>query len=124
MRNAILLLTLLAGCPDSGDSPRQACEATVSALCERFYACYTPAELSAAHLPSSQAACITMLEDQQGCAAMTLDNVCTGNDRYSADEAAKCSDQVAGLACSQIRDPLFDAKKDAPACAQVCAVPN
>ena len=117
---------MLAACGTSngggGDTPEQACNATASALCERLYACYTPEELATANYPASEAACETMLEASQGCSAMTEQNACTGNAVYSSSEAAKCSDQIAGLTCSQIRDPFFDENTDAPACTLVCSV--
>lgn len=114
----------LAACgADQGSvSPREECMATTSALCERIYACYTQAELASVGLPASEAACETMLEASRGCAAQTLQNVCTGNQQYSATEAARCSDQISGLTCSQIRDPFFDEVTAAPACAKVCTV--
>jgi len=122
----IAFVVFMVGCGTSGGgdqlSPEQACNAASSALCERLYACYTPEELAAANFPASEAACETMLEASQGCTAETVQNACTGNATYSGEEAAKCSDQIAGLTCSQIRDPLFDEQTDAPACALVCAV--
>ena len=105
-----------------GVSPRQACEDSASALCERFYACYTAQELASAGFPSSEAACVTTLQSQQGCAAETTQNICTGNAKYSPVEAQKCSDQITGLSCSQVRDPFFDEATAAPACTMVCAV--
>jgi hypothetical protein len=103
-------------------SPRQACEDTAAAICERYYTCFTPAELAAAHYPSTEAGCVTAIEQKEGCEAMTRDNVCTGNAEYDGAEAAKCSDQVVGLECSQIRDPFLDVKTEAPACSKVCEI--
>jgi len=117
----------LTACPGSSDgpSPRQACEDLSSALCERLYACLTPAEIAASGLPASEAACVTAEEAANGCAAQTLDNVCTGgNEHYDASEAAKCSDQIVGLTCAQVRDPALDVKTAAPACAMTCVIPS
>ncbi|HTR55320.1 MAG TPA: hypothetical protein VMJ10_31795 [Kofleriaceae bacterium] len=116
---------LVSACATNGGdqvSPEQACNSMASALCERIYACYTPEELAAASYPASEAACETMLEASEGCTAETEQNACTGNAKYDSSEAAKCSDQITGLTCSQIRDPLFDEQTDAPACALVCAI--
>ena len=118
----VVCLLSLAACPDDGASPRQACEDTAAALCERIYACLTPGELAAKSFPANEAACVTQLQANEGCAAQTLQNVCTGNEKYHASEAAQCSDQVTGLTCGQLRDPFFDVKTEAPACAKVCSI--
>jgi hypothetical protein len=123
MRTFILASILMAACSAATDpGPAAACDDIQSALCERLYACYTPAELAAVGYPADEAACVTMSEAQSGCTAETAASVCTGNQRYHADEAATCSDQIAGLACSQVRDPGLDIDVDAPACGLVCAV--
>jgi hypothetical protein len=126
MTKAILLAVALAACgtSDSGTSPSQACNDAMSALCERLYACYQPAELAAAGYPSSESACITMMQAAQGCSAKTDANACTGNAVYQPSEAARCGDQITGLTCAQIRDPFFDEQTAAPACALVCEVPK
>jgi hypothetical protein len=125
---SILVLAVLVGCAgnnDGGESPRQACEDTTSALCERIYACLTPEELSANGLPANEAACVTSFQANEGCAAQTTDNVCTnGNAKYSPSEASECIDQVHGLTCSEVRDPNFDQNVSAPACAKVCQIPS
>jgi hypothetical protein len=118
----LAIVLLLTGCPDNGVSPREGCERGVEAECDRLYACFTSAELAAARWPASQAACITKLEQDRGCAAATLDTACKGNGVYHADTAAECVDQIGGLACSQLRDPNLDLTLDAPACSQVCRV--
>jgi hypothetical protein len=110
-------------CGSSQDiTPRQACEDTSSALCERLYACLTPTELAVAGLPADEAACITMEDAKRGCAAETLDNVCVGNEVYDGVQASKCSDQVVGLSCSQVRDPAFQLASGAPAGAKICVI--
>jgi hypothetical protein len=114
----------VVGCGGSGDgvSPRQACEDSQANLCERFYQCYTAAELAQLGFPSSEAACVSQLQASQGCASQTTSNICTGNERYHADQASECVDQITGLACSQVRDPNLDLKTAAPACGKVCVV--
>jgi hypothetical protein len=105
-----------------GGSPQAACEDAQASLCERLYTCYTDAELGALGFPSSEAACVTMLQGSEGCARQTQDNACTGNERYHADQADACVDQIAGLTCGQLRDEELDLDKAAPACGKVCAV--
>ena len=124
MRSMMMLLGLVmfAGCPSDGVSPKQACEDVASAECERVYACLTPQEIMMKMLPDNEAACVTALQANRGCAAQTTKNACTGNEKYNASEAAKCSDQVSNLACSQVRDPFFDIKTEAPACADICKI--
>lgn len=124
MLRSIMLMVCFSvvGCGGDGVSPRQACEDTASAQCERVYACLTPQEITNAGLPSSEAACVTMLQASRGCAAQTTKNACTGNAKYNSSEAAKCSDQVEGLACSQVRDPFFDIATEAPACGKICEI--
>jgi hypothetical protein len=114
-----------AGCGGSGAggiTPRVACEDAQANLCERFYACYTPAELASIGFPSNEAACVTKFQSDEGCAAQTTENICTGNERYHADQANTCVDQIAGLACSQVRQPQLDLIAAAPACGKMCAV--
>jgi hypothetical protein len=121
-----IMLTGVAvvGCGGSGSgiSPRQACEDSQANLCERFYACYTPAELATLGFPSNEAACVSQLQASEGCANQTASNTCTGNERYHADQANECVDQITGLACSQVRDPNLNLNTAAPACAKVCVV--
>lgn len=106
----------------SGISPRQTCEDSQANLCERLYTCYTADELAAIGMPSSEAACISMLQDSEGCSAQTTKNACTGNETFHASAADQCVDQIAGLSCSQVRDPALDIAVAAPACAKVCVV--
>lgn len=123
IRSMLIALSLAAcgGTSSTGDTPRQACEDLNAAICERLYACLTPAELAAAGYPSAEAACVTMSESQAGCAAQTADNVCDGNQTYHSDEASQCIDQISGLTCSDIRSDA-DLSAQAPACAKTCSV--
>ncbi|HMG20956.1 MAG TPA: hypothetical protein VK607_06550 [Kofleriaceae bacterium] len=105
-----------------GLSPRAACEDIQVSVCERLYACFTPSELGAAGYPSSEAACVTQLEAQEGCAAQNNDNACEGNERFHADQAGICVDQIGGLECSQVRNVNRSLALDAPACAKMCAI--
>jgi hypothetical protein len=121
---SILMALCIAACgggSGGGDSPRQACEDLNAAICERLYACLTADELAAAGYPASEAACVTMSESQAGCAAQTDANVCDGNEKYHADQAATCIDQISGLTCSDIRGDA-DLNEQAPACAKTCSV--
>jgi len=112
------------GCGGGSDglAPRQACEQLSAALCQREYACYTAAELQALGFPPTEAACVTGLQSDLGCSQETTTNVCTGNEKYHADQAGLCVDQIKGLQCSQVRDPNFDQDTAAPACAKACSV--
>jgi hypothetical protein len=126
MVRSILVIVLLAACGGGNDgiTPQEACMDVSAATCERLYACFSAAELAKAGYPASEAACVTMLQAAKGCAAQTTANACTGNAKYQPAKAAECSDQITGLACSQIRDPFFDEQTAAPACASICAVPS
>lgn len=109
------------GCGGSDSlAPREACNAVASGLCDRFYECYTAAEISAAMLPTTEAACVTMFEMQFSCAQQTVDNTCSTG-AYHGDQASLCADQLHGLACNQVRDPNFNEATAAPACAKVCS---
>jgi hypothetical protein len=118
----LVIALLLTGCPDNGVSPREGCERGANVECERLYACFTSAELAAAGWSASEAACITKLQQDRGCAAATLDTACKGNGVYHADTAAECVDEIGGLECSQLRDPTLDLELAAPACGRVCRV--
>jgi hypothetical protein len=89
-------------------------------LCDRFYACFTAAEISDAMLPATEAACVTMFETDFSCAQQTVANTCSTG-AYHGDQASLCADQLHGLACSTVRDPNFDQATAAPACAKVCS---
>ena len=106
----------------AGISPRAACEDMWANFCERVYACYTDAEVADAGLPSTEAACVTMIQANRGCAAQTVENTCEGNARYHADQADICVDQISGLSCSQVRDDSVDLFVVAPACGKMCAI--
>lgn len=119
----MLIGVAAAGCPASdGETPRAACEDLFAALCERFYACLTPAELAAANLPTTEAACETQMQAAEGCSNQTTANVCTGNERYHPDQASECVTQVSGLTCGQLRDQGQNLDANAPACGKVCAI--
>jgi hypothetical protein len=120
---ALSFLALGTGCGSEGSSsPRAACEDLTVSLCTQLYTCLSPAELAVAGYPASEAACVTQYQQVLGCAAQTLDNACVGNETYHADKAARCTDQVEGLECTQLRDPNFELETGAPACGQVCTV--
>ncbi|HEV7554638.1 MAG TPA: hypothetical protein VGO00_04230 [Kofleriaceae bacterium] len=114
-------LAACSGSSSTGDTPRQACEDLNAAVCERLYACLTPAELTTAGFPAAEAACVTMTQSQAGCAAQTDQNVCDGNQTYHPDEASQCIDQISGLTCADIRSDT-DLSGQAPACAKACSV--
>ena len=120
----VCLVVFSTACGTGNDiTPREECEDTSSALCERMYACMTAAEVAAAGLPASEAACVTSYEASRGCAAQTLQNVCVnGNATYNGDEASHCTVQITNLTCAEILDPAFSLAASAPSCAQVCQI--
>ena len=120
---ALLFAACGGGSGVGGPTPRQGCEEAAVALCSRLYACFSASELAVAGYPSAEAACVTMTQAQQGCAAETVETTCTGNEKYHPEQANTCIDQIDGLACSQIRDESFDVIAAAPACGKVCAIP-
>lgn len=116
---AVVVGFATAGC--GGDpSPSEACNDVASGLCNRFYACYSAAEISAGGLPATEAECVTMFETTFSCAQQTTASTCSGNGTYHGDQAGTCSDQIHGLDCSTVRDPNFDQTTAAPACGKVC----
>lgn len=117
-------LSALTACPKSETNltPREACEGASVALCERIYACLSPAELAAGNFPASEAACVTQQDQAQGCAAQTLENACEGNETFHGVKADECLDQIAGLDCTQLRDDNLDFAAAAPACNLVCSI--
>jgi len=121
---ALLFAACGGGSGGGGPSPREGCEEAAVALCGRLYTCFSAAELADAGYPPSEAACVTMTQTAQGCAAETLETTCTGNQKYHPNEANTCIDQIEGLACSQIRDVDLDVNTEAPACGKVCAIPG
>jgi hypothetical protein len=116
------LLLAFTACGGDSSSPRAACEDLSVSLCTQLYTCLSPAELTAAGYPANEAACVTQYQQALGCAAQTVDNACVGNESYHADKAARCTEQVEGLECTQLRDPNFELETGAPACGQICTV--
>jgi hypothetical protein len=119
-----IALSALTACPNSSDnlSPREACEGVSVALCERIYTCLSAEELAAAGFPGNEAACVTAMDQSQGCSAQTLDNACDGNETFHAAQAETCLDQLAGLDCGQLRSDDLDLASAAPACNLVCSI--
>lgn len=120
----MLIGVAVVGCGGGGDSasPRMACEDIEANVCERFYACFTPAELSAANFPGDEAACVSQMQAMKGCSNQTTSNACVGNEHYHPDQAAACANQISGLTCGQIRDQTSNLDAAAPACSKICAV--
>ncbi len=119
---AVLVAASAIGCGGSDSlAPRDACDQTASALCERFYTCLTAAEISASGLPATEAECVSMAESDAGCAQETLMTACPGNGTYHGDQASLCVSQVSGWSCSQLRDQNFDPNTAAPACTKICS---
>jgi hypothetical protein len=120
----MLVAVAVAGCGGGGDSasPRVACEDIETNVCERLYACFTPAELATANYPADEAACVSQMQAMKGCANQTTANACVGNQHYHPDQAATCAHQVSGLTCGQIRDQAASLDAAAPACGKICVV--
>jgi hypothetical protein len=118
------VLGAMVACGSSGPGPVEACNNVANATCSRIYACFTAAELAAANYPTTESACDTMLQASQGCSAKTVQNACTGNETYHADQVDPCVSQLHGLTCAQVRDPNFgtNVNTQAPACGKVCAI--
>ena len=111
-----------AGCGGSDSlTPRESCEHAQSGLCERVYACWTPAKISEEGLPPTEAECVTGAESDKDCAHKTLANACSGSGSYHGEQASLCVDQVSALTCSQLNDPNFDLDAAVPACAKICS---
>lgn len=121
---ALVGLAGAVGCGGSDEiSPRAACEDAQANMCERIYTCYTPGELATLGFPANEAACVTRLQEAEGCARQTIENTCVGNAKYNAKNANSCVDQISGLDCSQVRDPNMVLTNVAPACGKVCVIP-
>jgi hypothetical protein len=122
-QSIVFLGLVLAGCAADGPTPRAACEQVVSGLCARLYTCFSSDEFAGAGLPSTQAACITQGEANEGCAARTATNSCSGGtERYHASEVASCLDQIDSLNCGEVRQTGISV--GAPACDKICAIDN
>jgi hypothetical protein len=125
MKSSIFVI-LIAACSstESGSSPSpatpaQACVAVASALCERFYACLSPAERAASQLPATEADCAAMVEARQHCATLTAANACTTGS-YDDAAAAMCSDDTRALSCAEVRAPGFTLNAAVASCGEVC----
>ncbi|HUS30977.1 MAG TPA: hypothetical protein VMZ53_20850 [Kofleriaceae bacterium] len=124
MRLAIIasILLGLAACGGGDLSPKEGCNQSAAALCERLYACFTSAELAAGGFPPNEAGCVTKYQTDYGCSAQTVENTCDGNEKYHGDQADDCVDQIHGLECSQVRDANFNYETGLPACDKVCSI--
>ena len=123
LKSISLALVLAAACTtSSGPSPMEACDNIASATCARIYACFTAEEIQAAAYPATEAACVTQLQAQQGCAAETDANACDGgNQTYHASEVDPCLKQLDGLTCGELRQ-VSDISANSPACSKICAI--
>ncbi len=119
---ALSLLVAVTACADDASSPKEACEDLSVAFCTQLFTCLSPAELTAAGYPLNEGACVARYQEALGCSAQTLDNACVGNEHYEAGNAAKCTQQVEGLECTQLRNPSFVLAAGAPACGQICVI--
>lgn len=123
MRLAIIASIVFGLAACGGDpTPKEACNDLSAALCSRFYACFTDAEIAAAQLPPTEAGCVTKYQTDFGCSAQTVENTCDGNEKYHGSYADSCVDQVNGLDCSQLRMQGFDFETAAPDCGKVCSI--
>jgi hypothetical protein len=100
-------------------TPRQACTDIAQALCERLYACLSPAEITAGGFPPAQSDCVAMVEARKSCSTITAASACPVG-TYQPNQAAECGDQTASLTCDQIRVPGFKLETAAPACGAIC----
>lgn len=112
----------LLGCGEDGLSPREGCEKVVVALCSQVYACLTADEIAQAQFPATERACVTAEQESNECASQTEETTCGPVEKYQADEAADCANQIADLSCNQFRDPavLLNLEVAAPACGRIC----
>jgi hypothetical protein len=102
----------------SSASASQLCKDAANAICERFYECLSEAELAAAGLPASSAACKSQQQEAAGCDVATESDACDGSEMYHPNEAKSCVSQVKAASCAQLRDN----SDYAPACERVCSV--
>src|SRR5690349_6183747 len=99
------LLTSACGDDDGGGSsktPAQLCNEIATSMCSQIFTCLTPDIIALAGLPATEPACVTKQKTDLGCDSATVDNACTGSEKYHADDAAKCSSQIKAASCSQI----------------------
>ncbi|MFT3696127.1 MAG: hypothetical protein QM831_23515 [Kofleriaceae bacterium] len=125
--SAVLLVSGLVayGCGGSSTSPSEACNQVQETTCAKLYSCFTAAQLQQAGYPATEAACVTMSEQDQGCAAETEANACSGagaNAVYHGENVQGCIDQLNNLTCTDLMGSNVDAK--APKCDEICIVPT
>jgi len=113
----LLCIGLLASACGGDKSAKELCKDSASVGCSRAYECFTAEQLAALGFPATEAGCVTQVEEVRGCAAITNDTACVGNQTFHPDQAEKCIDQTAAASCAQIASGDDSA---APACALVC----
>ena len=121
----VAMLTTACGDDDDGGSsksPAQLCNNLVVAMCSQIYKCLTPALITGLGFPDTEPACVSEQKAAQGCDSFTADNACTGSEKYHADQASKCVDQVNAAECSQILSSGENTAAYAPACDMICVV--
>jgi hypothetical protein len=108
----------------SSKSPGQLCKNLSAAICAQVYKCLPAAAIDPDQFGSSEPACVSMQNMEQGCDSVTADNACEGSEKYHADQASKCVDQINAASCSQLiaAGTGGDISAAAPACAMVCVV--
>ena len=118
-------LVLMGACGGSSTSPVEACNQVNESICVQIYKCYTAAEIAAAGYPANEAACVTMSEQNAGCAAKTEANTCTGgNQQYHGENVAGCIDQLDNLTCAEVMSSTTNLETAAPKCNDICLTPS
>jgi hypothetical protein len=121
-----LLASACGGDDDGGStkSPQQLCNNLAAAICAQVYKCLPAAAIDAEQFGTSEAGCVSMQKMEQGCDSITADNACDGSEKYHADQASKCVDQINAASCTQLiaAGTAGDLSAAAPACAMICVV--
>lgn len=96
----------------SAGTPEQACKTLVSALCSKFFGCFTKEEqmAAAALIGNNEADCRTKYEQEQCGAEMVK---CDSGETYSSTKAQECIDQYKALSCDEVKDGTTPAACDA-----------
>jgi hypothetical protein len=122
MNKKLSMLVLVAACGGGGggsgavnvEDPSAFCRATAQIGCETMYACLTPQERDAKHLPATEAECQRDLES--GCED-AVDNCSDSTHGYASAAAGDCLREMDAATCNDAGEPWLDAMS----CANVCA---
>jgi hypothetical protein len=106
--------------PGGTTDPTTLCNELATAICSKFYGCYTAEQLVAMSKVAGQdeAGCITKWATDLGCATDPTD--CKAGQTYNSAKAQECVNDYQGLTCAGFMGFLMGTTPEPAACNEAC----